>query len=52
MLCDGTRLHITGSFYADRDGHVFTGPVPVGQHIAEGDGDSLAAALSWIQQQH
>jgi hypothetical protein len=43
VLRDGTRLHITGSFYADRKGHIFTGPVPVDQHIADRDDGAPAA---------
>jgi carboxyl-terminal processing protease len=53
VLRDGTRLHITTCLYADRHAHTFTGPVPVSQHVTGGDGDAvLAAALSWVQQQH
>jgi carboxyl-terminal processing protease len=47
VLRDGTRLHITTSYYADRGAHIFTGPIPVSQHIT-GRGPVLdpAAALA------
>ena len=51
VLRDGTRLHITGSFYADRNRRIFTCPIPVDRHLADRDrGAPLAAALSWIRQ--
>ncbi|HEY3748883.1 MAG TPA: S41 family peptidase [Pseudonocardiaceae bacterium] len=46
VLRDGTRLHISGSYYADRDRRRIDGPVPVDINADA----ALDAALSWISE--
>lgn len=51
-LRDGTRLSITGCYYAGRDRRPVTGPLPVDHEVGDTDcGASVAAALSWIRGQ-
>jgi carboxyl-terminal processing protease len=51
-LRDGTRLRITGCYYADRDRNEYHGPVPVDQEV---DGDDpagpLRGALAWLSRE-
>ncbi|MCX4745021.1 S41 family peptidase [Kitasatospora sp. NBC_01287] len=49
QLRDGARLVISGSFYADREGNRFDGPLPVDERIARGEPDAVpAAARAWL----
>jgi carboxyl-terminal processing protease len=47
LLRDGTRLHISGSYYADHEQHRIDGPIPVDEHV-EGRAEVRAAALAWF----
>ncbi len=48
-LPDGTRMRVTGSYYADHERRRITGPIPVDERTADGDREApIAAALSWI----
>lgn len=52
VLRDGSRLVITMSHYADRDGERFDGPIPVDQLIIDNSRDArVLAALAWIRAQ-
>lgn len=46
VLRDGTRLHISGSYYADRDRRRVDGPIPVDICTDA----ALDAALSWLSE--
>ena len=49
VLRDGTRLHISGSRYADHRRLPIDGPIPVDRHLTENTREAaLAAAADWI----
>lgn len=50
VLRDGTRLHISGTYYADHRRLPVDGPVPVDQHLTDNTHDAAVnAALLWIR---
>lgn len=49
VLRDGTRLHISAAFYADPDGELLDGPVPIDQYLEDNSREAAtAAAVAWL----